>query len=778
MANLLNNIIANQPITPTKKEVFPEFSTESKGKVEPMADKGRLLPSRIFGSPIEYAKDLKQDIVNIGRAATGKANDHELGRINDVAMKLGSLALATYLFSKGHIAKNKAMEFIGVGTFFGSMALWPKLAIQLPIKLRTGVDVHQKYEDSQGRKKMMFQDPQYDLTDLYSREDLDRIGKKMGVSEDLPDRDSFIKQRAKKTATQANTLWMMTAGFATPVMSALLCNRLEKPVEKALSFLKLKQTEASIKNGIKFNALTESRQKADVKRLEKFLNAHANDTVDDELIKQLTTELTTSKRYKVDPEFIKALQSSLGKFKGNGEVDVDKFKLAIIDALSDEKNADSIADLVRNSDLTEVIKNLDADEITESITQDRKLARKISKAVEKALENPVTSTTAKKLSEISTEIKNIQAATIKYFDKKSILEKYIDARVAKKADSYIAEQWGAVGEKLLKTLKFSQAELKQIADGNLEIFYDKLQKVAKNETKFNTMFKDILKMIDKYNQNIGENFKNTVSKNAQGLSQEAARTFRKLGLTEVADTISASRKTLQGSVANTMTQFAINRPTGAEATFFRILHACDTINNKSYASLSGDIDNAFTRAGREIPPNIKEIKELCKNITTSASMSDHTEKFRDIIKNYDDYRIIMDVLYGNDTRVAQLRKQELEKLIGNKETVARILKPFEDYKSSYRAMIANCENKITPELERYKASGETIVTNAAKRNDVIGKTLEDTIKDLASTAFNSKKWMKMFGGTMAILTGVTLVAGLALGQKSKMEKQVEAESKK
>ena len=32
---------------------------------------------------------------------------------------------------------------------------------------------------------------------------------------------------------------------------------------------------------------------------------------------------------------------------------------------------------------------------------------------------------------------------------------------------------------LLKTLKFSQAELKQIADGNLEIFYDKLQKVAK-----------------------------------------------------------------------------------------------------------------------------------------------------------------------------------------------------------------------------------------------------------------------------------------------------------
>ena len=159
-------------------------------------------------------------------------------------------------------------------------------------------------------------------------------------------------------------------------------------------------------------------------------------------------------------------------------------------------------------------------------------------------------------------------------------------------------------------------------------------------------------------------------------------------------------------------------------------------------------------------------------------MSDHTEKFRDIIKNHDDYRIIMDVLYGNDTQVAHLRKEELGKLIGNKETVDRILKPFEEYKSSYRAMIANCENNITPELARYKASGETIVANASKRNDVIGKTLENTIKDLANTAYNSKKWMKMFGGTMAILTGVTLIAGLTLGKKGKMEKQVEAESKK
>ena len=174
MTNVLDKYIANQPIGPVKPAPLPAFTFNSEGKIKPLDDKAKLLPSRIFGSPIEYAKDLKQDVVNIGRAAKGKANDHELGRINDVAMKIGSLALATYLFVKNPLKLSKAMEFVGFGTFFASMSLWPKLAIQAPIKARTGVDIHQKYVDSQGRKKMLHQDPQYDLTDLYSREDLDK----------------------------------------------------------------------------------------------------------------------------------------------------------------------------------------------------------------------------------------------------------------------------------------------------------------------------------------------------------------------------------------------------------------------------------------------------------------------------------------------------------------------------------------------------------------------------------------------------------------------------
>ena len=151
MSNLLNSILSNQSIQPSIQAKTPEFTFDADGKVKPLNYKGKLLPSRLFATPKEYAHDLKQDILSIGKAAKGKANDYELGRINDVAMKLGSLGLASYLFIKNPLKLDKAMQFIGFGTFFGGMALWPKLAIQAPLRARTGVDIHQKYIDRYSR---------------------------------------------------------------------------------------------------------------------------------------------------------------------------------------------------------------------------------------------------------------------------------------------------------------------------------------------------------------------------------------------------------------------------------------------------------------------------------------------------------------------------------------------------------------------------------------------------------------------------------------------------
>ena len=70
MTNVLNSIIANQPMNNSVNGAAA-FTVDTKGKIKPLEDKGRLLPSRVFGSPVEYVKDLKKDVVNIGRAANG-----------------------------------------------------------------------------------------------------------------------------------------------------------------------------------------------------------------------------------------------------------------------------------------------------------------------------------------------------------------------------------------------------------------------------------------------------------------------------------------------------------------------------------------------------------------------------------------------------------------------------------------------------------------------------------------------------------------------------------
>ena len=41
----------------------------------------------------------------MGRAIKGEANDHELGKINDLGMKIGGLAIAGYLMTKKEKAK-------------------------------------------------------------------------------------------------------------------------------------------------------------------------------------------------------------------------------------------------------------------------------------------------------------------------------------------------------------------------------------------------------------------------------------------------------------------------------------------------------------------------------------------------------------------------------------------------------------------------------------------------------------------------------------------------
>ena len=431
MTNILNAILVNQSINPSNGgDTKPFFNISSDGKVKPKEYKGKLLPSRIFGSPIEYAKDLKKDVVSIGKAAKGQANDYELGRINDLAMKAGSLGLAAYLFVKNPLKLSKAMEIAGFGTFFASMALWPKLAIQAPLKARTGVDIHQKYIDSQGRKKMLFQDPQYNLTDLFSKEDLDKMGKKLKVSENLPDRDSFIKQRAKKTAVQGNTLWMLSAGFASPIMSALACNALETPINNAFEKSALDATEKAFKSGESLGLFNKLRTTNREKTLMKFLEQNANQELTDKMLNKIVNQMMPDVNSAELTSTIKqTLQETAEKVKTASPISMEFITNTLKDVLPEDfvsKLSDRQKAMLnktlqtgnprKTTDL--IVDFLAKNEGLNSIQKHQKLKEVSSKLMQEIKTRKVT------LSDISSENKTLNSSIKDFANDKKIIDEY------------------------------------------------------------------------------------------------------------------------------------------------------------------------------------------------------------------------------------------------------------------------------------------------------------------------------------------------------------------
>lgn len=787
MTNVLNNIIANQPIKSAKQAVLPSFTFDSEGKIKPLEDKAKLLPSRIFGSPIEYVKDLKQDVVNIGKAAKGKANDHELGRINDVAMKLGSLGLATYLCIKNPLKLNKAMEFVGFGTFFGAMALWPKLAIQAPLKARTGVDIHQKYVDSQGRKKMLHQDPQYDLTDLYSREDLDKMGKKLGVAENLPDRDNFIKQRAKKTALQGNTLWMLSAGVATPVMSALGCNLLEKPINRGLEQIDLASSKKALEAG-KQGVIAQAKQKRADKAFAKFLEKNAGEVLDAKMAGKLSAKMgaglnSASMQTALEKQLVEISKSlTFNDFTENFVVNALRGKIddTLIASLNSQQRVQLEEALAAKSfkSVSAVLANAASANGGGNVNKLRIGYEKALNAAKKTAEKELASQSGT-VGAFSKEIKSLYSSIGGLTKDKQILDKYIDARVGEKSGSYIANQWTRVTTKLLKSLNIKDKELLNIG-GNNTLLADKFTALAADDKAYNKTVKEIMKLVQEYEQTAGQGFVETVKGQTSNIATSVNDAISGKGFDEVAKKFVESAN--GGTLKSVVDANAKSRMQGAQSSFYRMLQTLDIFKRAQNGSLKEQLSSALIKNG--ITPDddmIKRLTKLCKDVVLDATTTDHIEKLTSAKfgVNPKEYKVVMDMLYGDGACSA------IKDAMGT-ET----FESFRKYADDFIVAIANWQNDngINPTIkvnnycrdgiERAGRVAQDLAANPTQRNNLVGKPVRGAVADIAKQTYNSHKWLKIFGGTMAVLTAVTLIAGLAIGRKSKMEKQAEEESKK
>ncbi len=304
---LANTIQQNKQNENHHEKVYQQL-TKRANDVKPNESKAKLVRQNPLQAAASSVSDVFKDGKNFFTAVkTGKLSDNSLGRINDLGLKAGAGLIAAYLAFHAKTKTSSIMSFLGGATFLSMMPLWPKFFINLPARLVHGFKIDQKYINAQGEKKDFFLDNQFLPWDVFSDNELREYAKRSGIDYDSENGKEKIMRKMQKTALQNRTLWMATAGFATPLMTAVIGDAVEPHVKNAV-------IDHGFKKSVKeMNNLDETLGYAPkIVKNQKELNdlfTQYKDNLDDEGLKKIASQLNMnfSDVFK-DPDDLKPIQ--------------------------------------------------------------------------------------------------------------------------------------------------------------------------------------------------------------------------------------------------------------------------------------------------------------------------------------------------------------------------------------------------------------------------------------------------------------------------------------
>ena len=341
-------------ITPVQQNIDKPQATyrdaktpiKTAGLTHPLPAEGHLVHDSLLSIPKFWMKDIAYDIKAVKDGLSGKANDHQTGRLNDVGLKLGGIGIATYLASRTTDPKMRIMEYVGLGAFLASMSLYPLIAINAPSRMIQGYDIGKEYIDDQGRKKSVYQDGNYIPMDMYRGEyvgeDLDIMGDRMGIPRNIKNRNELIKEQARKTAIQNNTLWMLGAGAATPVMTALICFGLERIITPVLEKVRNSRYNSKIADALqKTKDMTLNIEEIDSNSLSKKVEKLLTGFKDKELPKAELDKLVDMLSKETDENLKQGIKEDIEKLlkaEKNGFVLSDNLYEEITNSIQESSN--------------------------------------------------------------------------------------------------------------------------------------------------------------------------------------------------------------------------------------------------------------------------------------------------------------------------------------------------------------------------------------------------------------------------------------------------------
>lgn len=686
--NLIQNFIHTQNTQPSKKEA-PDFDIHhelaNKTFIKPLKGQGRLIKSNILYAPVEMAKSFAYDVNALKGSIKGEANDHQLGKLNDLGMKIGGLGIAGFLFTKRQTPLTKTMEFVGLGSFFASMALWPKIAIQLPARLIHGFNVQQQYEDSFGRKKPFYQDAQFLPWDLYSAKEIDKIGDRMGVPKDIPNRRDFIQEKMKKIAIQNNTLWMLTAGFATPIMSALICNQLEKPLAKPLAAHRNNENNYIIN---KFKDASKGMISNEIKnKTEKIISVNQNKPLTKDLLNELADAISTGFDPRVKKIIAKdlglMLQSSSSVINDNAinslvtntkKAFLDKgIATEIVDSLIPEAEQLRTYFAIEQGSFGNEITKDNQERIFQTFTKDIRSKmleynksnpnKEIDRATQKKIiqlltapadKNPIYQALTKERYAIldSKNQKLVRTVTNimnEFKGEVDAMDKYVLQKVGQVAETTLANSWNKTVDMFVKNLRITPQQIAETRGDRLlttELLHTSLDNLTAEKPLYKKITTDLINQIMELDRLIKKTeiddgiFSNPeeICKLDKRLEQMFQNFETKLGnitgkdkgdMETLLDYMVGPRRSIdiperakKWSVKNLYKSMAKERLFSVKSTFFRMLNTLDTYRRVAIG------DTSYMSSLKELPRELKEeVVELSKGIGLSAHTADYLTKF-------------------------------------------------------------------------------------------------------------------------------------------------------
>ena len=240
-------------------------------------------------------------------------------------------------------------------------------------------------------------------------------------------------------------------------------------------------------------------------------------------------------------------------------------------------------------------------------------------------------------------------------------------------------------------------------------------------------------------------------------------------------------------ITTEVTEHAANRAAGARSSFYRLIQTLDVFKravpgqNNAPSQLAQQLEaslkvNAPDLADDALKATVDKLVKISKKVMLSAGSTDYVEKLT--TQGYGlstaEYKAVMSALFDVDNSSI---KTTLEKSM-SAERAGKLIGGLKAYQDDFMEKVANWGNNMTSDLGRRVVTGATSSQNAKERANLVAKPVTSLLEETAKKKFNSNKWFKIFGISLAVLSAVTLAAGLLVGRKGDTEKQFEAESKK